>query len=155
MLNDFSQMTGDVLDRLESAAAKKAPHLLPIVHAIRHFGIGYLVIPQSAKGLNRGLDLLARPFIIMVGDDTDCALGPGQYNRAHLERMIGMVDGVAIISSAPPPEAYSSIAMMAVAGRNGLIIETRPEQEIAWTNFVQSVRADMPILLCTVKATRQ
>ena len=63
MLNDLSQMTGDVLDRLETAAAEKAPHLLPIVHAIRHFGIGYLVIPQSAKGLNRGLDLLARPFI--------------------------------------------------------------------------------------------
>jgi len=155
VLNDFSQISGDVLDRLESVAAEKAPHLLPIVDVIRHFGVGYLVITQSAKGLNRGLDLLARPFIIMVGDDTDRALGPDQYNSAHLERMIGMIDGVAIISSAPPPEAYSSIAMMAVVGRNGLIIETRPEQEIAWTNFVQSVRPDMPILLCTVKATRQ
>ena len=62
---------------------------------------------------------------------------------------------VAIISCAPPPEAYSSIALMAMAQRNGLIIETRPEQEIAWTNRVQAVCPEMPILLCTVKGPRQ
>ena len=55
----------------------------------------------------------------------------------------------------PPPEAYSSIARLSAAGHNGLIIETRPEQEIAWTKLVQEVRADMPILLCSVKAPRQ
>jgi hypothetical protein len=44
---------------------------------------------------------------------------------------------------------------MAMAQRNGLIIETRPEQEIAWTNRVQAVCPEMPILLCTVKGPRQ
>lgn len=155
MQNDFSQMSGPMLDRLESTAAEKAPHLLPLVHAIRHHGVGFLVIPQRATGIERGLDLLERPFIVMVADDTDCALGPDQYDRAALERLIGMVDGVAIISSAPPPEAYSSIAMLAIVGNNGLIIETRPEQEIAWTNLVQTVRPDVPILLCTVRGSRQ
>lgn len=42
-----------------------------------------------------------------------------------------------------------------MAQRNGLIIETRPEQEIGWTNRVQAVCPEMPILLCTVKGPRQ
>ncbi|MGP3722167.1 hypothetical protein [Cereibacter sphaeroides] len=149
------QFTGTILERLEVKVTEKAPHLLPIVHAIRDHCVGFLVIPQRATGLDRGLKLLERPFIVMVGDDTDCALGPDQYDGKALDRLIGMADGVAIISCAPPPEAYSSIALMAMAQRNGLIIETRPEQEIAWTNRVQAVCPEMPILLCTVKGPRQ
>lgn len=149
------QFTGSILERLETTVTEKAPHLLPVVHAIRDHGVGFLVIPQRATGLDRGLKLLERPFIVMVGDDTDCALGPDQYDRTTLDRLIGMADGVAIISCAPPPEAYSSIALMAMAQRNGLIIETRPEQKIAWTNRVQAVCPEMPILLCTVKGPRQ
>ncbi|HDR30012.1 hypothetical protein [Rhodovulum sp.] len=149
------QFTGSILDRMEEKVAAEAPHLLPIVHAIRDHGVGFLVIPQRATGLKRGLKLLKRPFIVMVGDDTDCALGPDQYDSSALDRLIGMADGVAIISCTPPPEAYSSIALMAMAQRNGLIIETRPEQEIAWTNRVQAVCPEMPILLCTVKGQLQ
>lgn len=149
------QFTGSILDQLETKVAAEAAHLLPIVHAIRDHGVGFLVIPQRATGLHRGIKLLQRPFIVMVGDDTDCALGPDQYDSKALDRLIGMADGVAIISCAPPPEAYSSIALMAMAQRNGLIIETRPEQEIAWTNRVQAVCPKMPILLCTVKGPRQ
>jgi hypothetical protein len=149
------QFTGSILERFETKVAADAPHLLPIVHAIRDHGVGFLVIPQRATGLDRGIKLLQRPFIVMVGDDTDCALGPDQYDGKALDQLIGMADGVAIISCAPPPEAYSSIALMAMAQRNGLIIETRPEQEIAWTNRVQAVCPEMPILLCTVKGPRQ
>ncbi|SFI40354.1 hypothetical protein [Albimonas pacifica] len=149
------QFTGSILERFETKVAADAPHLLPIVHAIRDHGVGFLVIPQHATGLDRGIKLLQRPFIVMVGDETDCALGPDQFDSKALDRLIGMADGVAIISCAPPPEAYSSIALMAMAQRNGLIIETRPEQEIAWTNRVQAVCPEMPILLCTVKGPRQ
>lgn len=52
-------------------------------------------------------------------------------------------------------EAQGSIALLAAAGRNGLIFEIRPDQESARTNIVQEVRADMRILLCSVKAPRQ
>lgn len=149
------QFTGSLIKQLETKVSEKAPHLLPIVHAIRDHGVGFLVIPQRATGLDRGLALLERPFIVMVGDDTDCALGPDQHDSTALDRLIGMADGVTIISCAPPPEAYFSIALMAMAQRNMLIIETRPEQEIAWTNRVQAVCPEMPILLCTVKEPRQ
>lgn len=155
MPNTPIQFTGSLLERLETKVTEKAPYLLPIVHAIRDHGVDFLVIPQRATGLDRGLALLERPFIVMVGDDTDCALGPDQYDRTALDRLIGMADGVAIVSCAPLPEVYSSIALMYLAQRNGLIIETRPEQEIAWTNRVQAVRPEMPILFCTVKAPRQ
>jgi len=155
MLNDLPKMTGPMLDRMEASAAEKAPHLLPIVNAIRNHGAGFLVVPQRATDLERGIALLARPFIVLVGDDADGALGPEQYDRVALERLIGMADGVAIISSAPPEEAYAGIAKMTMVDCNGLIIETQPEQEIAWTNLVRAVRPCMPILLCTPKAPRQ
>ena len=155
MLNDVPKMTGPMLDRMEASARENAQHLLPLVHAIRHHGAGLLVIPQRATDLNRATALAVRPFIVMVADDTETALGPDQYDRRALDRLIGRVDGVAIVSSAPPPEAYASIAMMAVVGSNGLIIETRPEQEIAWTNIVKAVRPDMPTLLCTPEGSRQ
>lgn len=155
MLNDYSRLSEAMLERMETSVAAQVPHLLPVVQVVRDCGVGFLVIPQRATGLDRGIDLLARPFVVLVGDDMDSALGPDQYDRAALKRLIGMVDGVAIVSCAPPPEAYSSIALLAAAGHNGLIIETRPEQEIAWTTLVQEVRADMPILLCSVKAPRQ
>jgi len=155
MLNDYSRLSSAMLERMETSVAEKAPHLLPVVQVVRDCGVGFLVIPQRATGLDRGIDILARPFIVLIGDDMDSAFGPNQYDRAALKRLIGQIDGVAIVSCEPPPEAYSSIALLAAAGHNGLIIETRPEQEIAWTHLVQSVRADMPILLCSVKVPRQ
>jgi len=155
MLNDYSRLSGAMLERMETSVAEKAPHLLPVVQVVRDVGVGFLVIPQRATGLDRGIDLLTRPFIVLVGDDMDSALGPDQYDHAALKRLIGQIDGVAIVSCEPPPEAYSSIALLAAAGHNGLIIETRPEQEIAWTHVVQAVRADIPILLCSVKVPRQ
>lgn len=155
MLTDYSRLTAAMLDRMENAVLAQAPHLSPVVQVVRDCGVGFLVIPQRATGLDRGIDLLARPFVVLIGDDMDSALGPDQYDRAALKRLIDQIDGVAIVCSEPPPEAYSSIALLAAAGHNGLIIETRPEQEIAWTKLVQGVRADMPILLCSVKASRQ
>lgn len=156
MMNDHKHMSAEMLDRIEASAAEKAPHLIPILKAIRHHDVGFLVLQQRATRLDRGLDLLQRPFIVLIGDDTDTALGPNQYDRAAMERLLGMVDGIAIVASAPPDEAYSSLAMLAAhLHSNGLIIETRPEQEIAWTHFLQGIRPDVPILLCTVKAPRQ
>ena len=38
------QFTGSILERFESKVAAEAPHLLPIVHAIRDHGVGFLVI---------------------------------------------------------------------------------------------------------------
>lgn len=154
MLADYSRLSSAMLDRMETAVSAQAPHLLPLVRVVRDCGVGFLVVPQRASGLDHGIDLLARPFIVLVGDDMDSALGPDQYDRAALKRLIGQIDGVAIVCCEPPPEAYSSIALLAAAGHKGLIIETRPEQEIAWAKLVLEVRADMPILLCSVKVPR-
>ena len=71
MLNDYSRLSGAMLERMETSVAEKAPHLLPVVQVVRDVGVGFLVIPQRATGLNRGIDLLTRPFIVLVGDDMD------------------------------------------------------------------------------------
>lgn len=152
MLNDCARLSDAMLESMETSVTKKAQHLLPVVEVIRDCGAGFLVIPQHAIGLDRDIAMLALLFIVVAGDDTDCALGPGQYDRAHLGRLTGKVDGFAAVYSAPPPEAYSGIALLAAADHNGLIIENRPEQEIASTNFVW---ADMPILLGSVKIPRE
>ena len=89
------QFTGALLERLETKVATEAPHLLPIVQAIRDHGVGFLVIPQRATGLHRGIKLLQRPFIVMVGDDTDCALGP-LFLTAFVYMIFGFVGGAVI-----------------------------------------------------------
>lgn len=78
MMNDHKHMSAEMLDRIEASAAEKAPHLIPILKAIRHHDVGFLVLQQRATRLDRGLDLLQRPFIVLIGDDTDTALGPNQ-----------------------------------------------------------------------------
>ena len=155
MTDDIFQQSASVLDRFESEAHEKAPHLVPLIWAVRDHGVGFLVIPQRATALDKGLDLLTRPFVAVIGDDTTCALGPDQYDRAALERLVQMADGVTIVASAPTLEIYATNAVLAVMGKNALIIETRPEQEIAWTHAVQTIRADMRILLCTTEGVRQ
>lgn len=69
MLNDYSRLSGAMLERMETSVAEKAPHLLPVVQLVRDCGVGFLVIPQRATGLDRGIDILARPFVVLVGDD--------------------------------------------------------------------------------------
>jgi hypothetical protein len=39
---------------METSVAEKAPHLLPVVQVVRDGGVGFLVIPQRATGLDRG-----------------------------------------------------------------------------------------------------
>ena len=106
MLTDYSRLSSAMLDRMETAVSAQAPHLLPLVQVVRDCGVGFLVVPQRASGLDRGIDLLARPFIVLVGDDMDSALGPDQYDRTALKRLIGQIDGVAIVCCEPPPEAF-------------------------------------------------
>jgi hypothetical protein len=36
-----------------------------------------------------------------------------------------------------------------------VIIETRPEQEIAWVTCVLEIKPEVPIMVCTVDAARQ
>jgi hypothetical protein len=62
---------------------------------------------------------------------------------------------VAVIASAPPADVYGAMCEIAmVMQRCVVIVETRPEQEIAWLEFAKAANAELPILFATVKAGR-
>lgn len=47
------QFTGSILEQLETKVAAEAAHLLPIVHAIRDHGVGFLVREPSLQPSSR------------------------------------------------------------------------------------------------------
>ncbi len=155
IVNGHKHKSPAMFDQIAGSTSERAPHCRPAVHATRDCGVGFVVIPRCATGLDRGIAPLARHFFVRVGDNTDFALGRSQYDRTALKKRIGVVDWIVFVSCAPPPVAHASIALLAAAGHNGLVIETRPEQEIDWVNLLQVVRRELPIVPCGVKVPRQ
>ena len=99
------------------------------------------------------LDTLCRPFIVILGDDTDRALGPGHFHGPSIERLIGMVDVAAVMSGAPCNDVYADMSALAAWSRqNVLMVETRVEQEDAWIETIWQVAPELRMVICTVMA---
>lgn len=132
-----------------------APHMNPVFAAIRDFGVGVLIVPQSRDSLDPALDEASEAAIVIIGDDTNKALGPDGFDKRSMRRLFRSAKGVAVIGSAPPEHVYAEVSLMAALMRClVVIVETRPEQEIAWVEFVKEANPDAPILLVTVEAGR-
>ncbi len=154
MADLWTSVTRERLDRI-IAANTEAPHLNIVFEAVRDYGVRLLTVVQIAVPFADALDDTTRPFIAIVGDDTERSFGPGAFHRASLERVVRMADGAAVISSASPLEVYAGLAALAAFQRsNVVIVETRPEQEIAWVNFIEETVPGLPILLATVQTAR-
>ncbi|VWX52971.1 hypothetical protein [Novosphingobium sp. 9U] len=136
---------------LDHAMVNAAPHLRPIVKAVRDHGVDMLFAGQGA-GAFRVPAGTTRPVIFMVGDDFDKALGPEGFHMPSIRRAIRSSHSFAIISSGPQADAYTAMALAAAATRqNTVIVETRPEQEIAWLALVQKLAPGRFIWLATVE----
>jgi hypothetical protein len=133
-----------------SATIAAAPdHLRPLFHAVRDEGCDVAWIFQGAPATR--LPKTGRPLIAVVGDDLDRALGPEGFHRPTLRRLVREASVASIVSSGPVVDAYERPATNAVLLReNVIIVETRPEQELAWANFVRDARPEMGLLLCSV-----
>lgn len=132
-----------------------APHMNPVFAAIRDFGVGVLIVPQSTDSLDEALDEASEAAIVIIGDDTDRTLGPDGFDKPSMRRLFRMAKGVAVIGSAPPEHVYAQVSTLAGIMRClAVIVETRPEQEIAWVALVKDANPDAPILLVTVEAGR-
>lgn len=139
-------------DRLYQALATAAPHLRPIIEAVRDHGVGMMFAPQGS-----GAFRLPRKqaSITILGDDFSEALGPDAFHMPSVRRAIRSAGCFAVVSSAPQQSAYTAMAVAAViSGRNTLIVETRPEQEIQWVHLIQKLAPRRFIWLATVKAGR-
>ena len=142
--------TGRV-DAAIARCASEAPHLVPLLLAARDNGIGLMILGQSGASFLDVLAAATRPFIALIGDDTDRAVGPGHYHQDSLRRLASVIGGAMVVSSAPPVDAYAAMTVMpAVFGVNTVIVETRPEQEIPWINALRAVQPELPLIVATV-----
>jgi len=117
--------------------------------AIQVHGCGYLialpwagpfVVPAKWPGA-----------VILIGDDTDAARGPAAFDAPSMGRVLRTCERAVVVSSGPEPTPYKIAANAAIAGRHALLVETRPEQEIPWLQFIQAAAPALPILVSTVK----
>lgn len=145
--HDGPTISADVpRSRLEHVARTGPLHLRPIYAAMIDPGIGLALVAQRSGRFDIASP---RPFVALIGDDTDCALGPAGFHRKSVRRLAGRVRSIAIIASDVEPKAYAAAAALAALGHNVLIVETRPEQEGAWIELLRAAAASVPILLCT------
>ncbi len=92
------------------------------------------------------------PAIIIIGDDFDRAVGPAGFHLPSIRRAIRACTAFAVISCEPLPHVYGVIAITAtLTRRNVMLIETRPEQELAWLGLIQKLAPGRPITLATVE----
>jgi hypothetical protein len=137
--------------QLDAAFEASPPFLRPVIEAVRNYGCGLLTVGQSNRAFRLPEDP-SRPAIVIIGDDLDRAVGPNGFNVPSLQRAIRECQAFAIVSCEPLPAVYACIASSAVLLRqNVMLIETRPEQETAWTDLVRKHAPDAPLLLALVK----
>ncbi len=136
-------------DRLNIAVATSPEHLRPLYAAVRDGGCNFGHVPQ---GVGRFKFPTGRPVIGLVSDDYDTSMGVSGFHAKSLRRFIQTCASGVIVACAPYYELYAGAAGVAVLTRqSSFIIETRPEHEIEWINFVRSVRQDLPLVIGTMK----
>ena len=135
--------------RIDAFVPMAPPHLLPILYAVRHHGVGWAPVPQRP---GRFTIPAGQPSIVVLGDDLHEALGPTAFHRKSVHRVLAGCCFAAIISCEPLPEVYAQAAAMAVLFRGDVVIvETRPRWEADWHALVRSVNPDLPVTIATVR----
>lgn len=126
-------------------------YLHPILEAVRDHGVGMMFVPQGLEAFRLPRDQ-KRPAIVIIGDDFESAVGPGGFHLPSIRRAIRACQYFAVVSSAPPPAVYLTVAVGAATLRqNAMLIETRPEQEIQWVSLIQKLAPGRFIQLATVE----
>jgi hypothetical protein len=142
---------GTTTARINSALDEGvAPHLIPILIAVRDHRVGMLSVPQGPQ---------AFPFppsdrrkaVVLLGDDLDTSVGPEGFHMPSVRRLIRACGAFAVISSAADPAVYAALTTAAVAGKHALIVETRLAHEFQWVALIQKLAPRRPLLISTVK----
>lgn len=139
--------------RLDVALEACAPHLYPVLLAVRDHHVGMLFVGQDA-GVFSIPKKHARPAVVLIGDDMEESIGPEGFHMPSMRRMIRACSAFTVVSSAPTPEIYALGTAPAVGGKNAAIIETRLAHEFQWVALIQKLAPGRPILLSTVKGGR-
>ena len=131
-------------------AIEHGGHLAPLYRAARDHECLVGIVPQGAGRFNP--PPADRPAIIVLGDDLVEALGPAAFHAQSLRQVLTGIRMAAIVACGPLPEIYATAARHAVLLRsNVVIVETRPEQEIAWIKLIRSIEPQAAVLIGSVK----
>jgi hypothetical protein len=125
-----------------------APHLRPLMVAVRDSGIGLCVVPQGKEPFDPPSN---RPTVTILGDDMLQAKGPDAFHRRSLVRFVRRCRGAVIVASEPLVVVYAAAATMAVAGFNTVIVETQPRYEADWKAALDAANPDLNFIIATVK----
>lgn len=136
--------------RLDVAMETAAPHLYPVLLAVRDHRVGMLFVGQDAGAFSIPTKH-ARPAVVLIGDDMEQSVGPEGFHMPSIRRMIRACSAFAVVSSVPTPEIYAAGTAVAVGGKNVATIETRLAHEFQWVALIQKLAPGRPILLSTVK----
>ncbi len=127
---------------------RSAPHLTPILRAVRDSRVAFLSVPQNAGAFVLRFD---RPSIILLGDDRDEAFGPAAFHQKSIVTVLREIAAATVIAAAPERSVYAAVAFAAaVLRQHCLIVETRERYEADWTDLIRKYCPDAPLLIHTV-----
>ncbi len=94
-----------------SARRDNAPHLQAVLSAVRDHRLAWLTPAPKLRVHQRGARYSPRGrALVLLGDDTDRALGPAGFHAASTRRLFHKADYVAVMSGAPVAEVYAARA---------------------------------------------
>ncbi|WP_311276782.1 hypothetical protein [Methylobacterium sp. WCS2018Hpa-22] len=111
-------------------------HMRPVWSALRA-GCSVLLLGQNTLAFDPPPSDTGS--VVIIEDDTEeSTSGPDGFDTASVTWLARNVDTITILSGAPLAHAYVDAAAEAMMGGSALIIETSPEQEIAWLSAIAS-----------------
>ncbi|SEG69710.1 hypothetical protein SAMN04488144_14523 [Methylobacterium sp. 190mf] len=117
-------------DHLIAASGKHQARVEPVWSAIRA-GCGLLLLEQN--GLCFDPPPMGMGAVIVIEDDTwDGTSGPDGFDAVSVHRLISRVDTISILPHGAVTEAFAAAATEAMQWGWSLVIQTRPEHELAW-----------------------
>jgi len=126
-----------------------APHLAPILDAVENHGVGVFLALQG--GAPFSIPVFDGPLVFVIGDDCERALGPDGFDKASILALARRVRRGAVVSCAPLKEIYRAAARTAALLRiDVVIVETQPDQEFPWIEFLQNASPNIGLVVGTV-----
>jgi hypothetical protein len=127
-------------------------HLKGIFEAARDYQIGFMHFPRNHQKVDLERLNAAKAFVAIVGDDTDCSMGPDHFDAVFVRMLLEKAFGIAVISSAVIEDIYTLFAEVAGLCRKSMvIIETRPEHEMQWIARVNEIAPNTHLVVSTPK----
>ena len=135
--------------RLTAAIESGPVHYRTIMRMVRDHGVSLAIVAQGGGSFNPPR---ANPHILIVGDDMQQAKGPSAFHAGSLRRYIKRCRMAVIVSCEPVARAYALAALYTAGKRkDSILVETRPEFEADWKDFIEAANREISFVIATVE----